>query len=158
MSTLRSILLGTGLFFPMLADSQELEPRRWAHIPIGSHYLGIGVARTDADIVLEPVIRAENVEMEMDTQVLKYIHSFSFLNKSAQISIAQPHHNSRWSGLLNGVPTTIKRVGLSDPILRFAINLKGAPPLKDKQYLEYRATHRWTRYCHIAAIQRIHGR
>lgn len=137
---LKPLLLGVVLFLAKSAYSQELDPGRWAHIPIGSHYLGIGTARTDADIVLDPVIRAENVEMEMDTQVFKYIHSFSFLNKSAQISIAQAQHNSRWSGLLNGVPTAIRRVGLSDPILRFAINLKGAPPLKGKQYLAYRVS------------------
>ena len=34
MSVFKSLLLGIVLFLPTSAYSQELEPRRWAHIPI----------------------------------------------------------------------------------------------------------------------------
>jgi len=117
----------------------ELEPRRWSHIPIGTNFIGGGHARTDGDIIFDPVLRAEDVEMEMDTWLFKYIRSFELANRSASLSLTQAHHNATWSGLLDGVPTTVHRVGLSDPILRLAINLKGAPPLSGKEYLTYRA-------------------
>lgn len=120
-------------------QAQDMEPRRWSHLPIGTHFLGGGVVRTDADIVLDPVILAEDVEMEMDTTLLKYIYSFELFNKSALVSIAQAHHNATWSGLLAGIPTSIQRVGLSDTAVRFAIYLKGAPPLSGKDYLSYRS-------------------
>ena len=41
--------------------------------------------------------------------------------------------------MVDGVPESIKRRGLTDSILRFAINLYGAPPLKGKEFADYRA-------------------
>lgn len=117
----------------------ELVPRRWTHLPLGTSFAGGGYAQTKGDIVLDPVLLAEDVKMEMDTWVFKYIHSFELANKSASLSLSQAHHNARWSGLLDGVPTSVQRVGLSDPILRLAVNLKGAPPLSGKEFQAYRA-------------------
>lgn len=45
-----------------------------------------------------------------------------------------------WSGLLDGVPTTVRRIGLADPVVRFSIDLKGSPPLSGKAYQQYRAS------------------
>ena len=38
-----------------------------------------------------------------------------------------------------GVPTAVSREGFADTFVRFAVNLIGSPPLKGKDYLEYRA-------------------
>jgi len=123
--------------FPIFA--LELEPRRWLHIPIDTNFLGVGYAHTEGDINIDPILRAENVEVDLDATAMKYIRSFDFLDKTAQISLAQAHINATWTGLLDGVLTEVQRVGLSDTILRFAIILKGAPPLKGKAYRAYRA-------------------
>jgi len=129
------------LFFmvasPCLAE--ELEPRRWAHIPIDTDFFGSGYAYTEADIGFDPVLKIENVDMEMDTWVAKYIRSFSLFEKTARVSVLQAYQEGRWSGLLDGTPKKIKRSGLTDTRVRFAINLYGAPPLKGKEYAEYRA-------------------
>jgi hypothetical protein len=116
----------------------DLEPRRWTHLPMGTNFGGGGYARTQGDIDLDPVLRAEDVEMDMDSWVFQYIRSFEFANKSASLSLTQAQHNAIWSGLLDGVPTSVHRVGLADPVLRLAIIIKGAPPLKGKDFLTYR--------------------
>ena len=120
--------------------AQELEPRRWSHLPTGGHFFGGGPLATRGDIFFDPVLRAEDAELEMDTVVLKYIRSFELFDKSARVSIQQGHQNGTWSGLLDGVPTTIRRVGATDTQLRFAINLKGAPPLRGQEYLRFRGS------------------
>lgn len=130
------IILTTCLWRTALA--QELEPRRWSHLPTGGHFFGGGPAVTRGDIFFDPVIRAEDAELDMLTTVLKYIHSFEFFEKSARISLQQGHQNGVWSGLLDTVPTTIQRVGLTDTVVRFAINLRGAPPLSGRDYQAYR--------------------
>ena len=66
------------------ATAQELEPRRWSHLPDGGHFLGGGLVVTQGDIVFDPVLLAEDVEVDMDTWGLKYIHSFELFNKSAR--------------------------------------------------------------------------
>jgi hypothetical protein len=129
------------LFFivasPCLAE--ELEPRRWAHLPIDTNFFGSGYAYTEADIGFDPVLKIENVDMEMDTWVAKYIRSFSLFEKTTRVSVLQAYQEGSWSGLLDGSPKKIKRSGLTDTRVRFAINLYGAPPLQGKEYAEYRA-------------------
>jgi hypothetical protein len=78
--------------------------------------------------------------MEMHTWVFKYIRTFALFEKSARIEVEQGYQEGRWTGLVEGVPSSIKRSGLSDSLLRFAINLFGAPPLKGKEFAAYRAS------------------
>jgi hypothetical protein len=127
------------LGLPLLCLAQELEPRRWSHLPTGTNFAGGAYAYTEADIFLDPVLRIENVEMEMHTWAVKYIRTIELLQKSARIDFIQGYQEGRWTGLVDGVPSSIKRSGLSDSALRFAINLYGAPPLKGKEFEAYRA-------------------
>lgn len=131
------VFLALGLALPCFA--QELEPRRWSHLPIGTNFAGGGYAYTDADISFDPVLRIENVEMEMHTWAFKYIRTLALFDKTARIELAQGFQEGRWTGLVDGVPRSISRSGLTDTFLRFAINLLGAPPLKGKEYAAYRA-------------------
>jgi hypothetical protein len=123
---------------PFLCLAQELEPRRWSHLPIGTNFAGGGYSYTEADIFFDPVLRIENVKMEMHSWAVKYIRSFELFQKSARIGFIQGYQQGRWTGLVDGVPRSIKRSGLSDSILRFAINLYGAPPLQSKEFATYR--------------------
>ena len=127
------------LGLPILCLAQELEPRRWSHLPIGTNFAGGGYAYTDADIAFNPVLKLENVEMKLHTWAVKYIRTFELFQKSARIGFAQGFQKGRWSGLVDGVPKSIKRSGLSDSVLRFAINLYGSPPLEGKEFAAYRA-------------------
>ena len=77
--------------------------------------------------------------MEMHTWALKYIRTFELLQKSARVDFIQGYQEGRWTGLVDGVPRSIKRRGLSDSVVRFAINWYGAPPLEGKDFAAYRA-------------------
>jgi len=121
------------------AHGQDIEPRRWSHMPIGANFAGAAYAYTTGDITLEPELRIQNAESDLQTIGLKYIRSFGLFGKSARVEVAQPYQIGHWSGLLNGVPAKVERDGLADGSLRFAVNLFGAPPLEGKEFAEYRA-------------------
>jgi hypothetical protein len=127
-----------GLPFQCLA--QEIEPRRWNHLPIGSNFVGGGYAYTEADISFDPVSRIEDAEMELHTWAVKYIRTFELFQKSARIDFTQGYQEGRWTGLVNGVRESIQRKGMSDSLMRLAINLYGAPPLKGEAFAAYRAS------------------
>ena len=131
------VFLIVGLPFFCLA--QELEPRRWSHLPTGANFAGVGYAYTEADISFDPVLRIENGEMELHTWAAKYIRTFELFEKSARIDLVQGYQRGRWHGLVDGVPKSVRRGGLSDSVMRFAINLYGAPPLKGEEFVAYRA-------------------
>ena len=121
---------------PCLAE--ELDPRRWSHLPINTNFAGGGYASTEADIALDPVLRIEDGQAELQTWVAKYIRTFALLDKSARVDLVQGYQKGRWSGRIDGVATTVRRSGWMDTRLRFAINLYGAPPLQSKDYATYR--------------------
>ena len=118
--------------------AQDLEPRRWSHLPVDANFAGLGYSFTRADIYFDPVLRAENVEMEMHAWTAKYIRTFELFEKSARIDLIQSFQDARWTGSLNGFSTSTRRNGLADTMVRFAVNLYGAPPLKGKSFQEYR--------------------
>jgi hypothetical protein len=124
---------------PFLCLAQELEPRRWSHLPTGANFAGAGYVYTEADISFDPLLRIENAEMELHTWAVKYIRTFELFQKSARIGLIQGYQRGRWSGLVDGVPRSVRRGGLSDSVMRFAINLYGAPPLKGEEFAAYRA-------------------
>jgi hypothetical protein len=127
------------LALPFLCLAQELEPRRWSHLPTAANFAGVAYAYTEADISFNPVLRIENVEMEMHTWAFKYIRTFGLFEKSARIELIQGYQRGHWKGSVDGVPRSVRRGGLSDSVLRFAINLYGAPALKGKEFAAYRA-------------------
>ncbi len=130
-------LLCVGLNTPCFA--LEFEPRRWAHLPMGTNFAGVGYAYTEADILVNPATRLENVEMKLHTVAGKYIRTFELFGKSARIDLTQGYQDGEWTGLVDGVPATASRSGWADTFARFAINLYGAPPLSGKEYGAYRS-------------------
>jgi hypothetical protein len=119
--------------------AQDIEPRRWSHLPIGANFAGAAYAYTSGDIYLDPALKIENAQFDLQTIGVKYIRSFELLGKSARVDLAQPWQTGHWTGLLNGAPASVDREGLADTSVRFAVNLIGAPPLAGKEFAEYRA-------------------
>lgn len=137
---LKYVLLGTGvMLLVMQSVAQELEPRRWSHLPIGVNFAGIGGAYYMADIFVDPVLQLEDVKMEEGTLAVSYLRTFKFFDKSARAEVLQAVNWATWSGLLAGQPAETSRQGLADPRLRLAVNLVGAPPLKGEEFARYRA-------------------
>ncbi len=125
------------LAFPCWA--QDLQPRRWGHLPINTNFAGAAYAYTSADVAFDPVLLLEDVTLELQTFPLKYIRTFELAGKSARIDLVQAYQEAKWKGLLDGDPARATRSGWSDTFLRFAVNIVGAPPLSGAEYAEYRA-------------------
>ena len=122
-----------------LGNAQDIEPRRWSHLPVGSDFAGVAYAYTTGEIYFEPAFNIQDAKFDLQTIGLKYIHCFELFDKSARVDITQPYQIGHWDGLLNGAPAEVDRAGLANPNLRFAVNLIGAPPLAGKEFAAYRA-------------------
>jgi hypothetical protein len=129
------------LLFALLSPcgAQELEPRRWSHLPTGMHVAGGGYAYTGGDIFFNPVLKLEDVEVDLHTVLAKYIQTFELFGKSARVDFIQGYQQGHWQGLLDGEFAETDRSGLSDGIVRLSVNLLGAPPLQGQDFAAYRA-------------------
>jgi len=121
--------------------AQDLDPRRWSHLPADVNYAGVGYFYTQGDIMFDPVLDLMDVEVEAQTFAAKYIRTFEWLKRSARIELTAPYQDIRWEGLLQGEPATTARHDFADPQVRLAVNLLGAPPLRGREFVEYVRAH-----------------
>jgi len=139
--SLLALAAGTLVLFGMAAPagSQELEPRRWGHLPVDSLYTGAAYSYTQADIYLDPVLEIIDGKATVHTVGAKAIYSFDLLGHTARLGLTQPYTAGTWTGVLSGTRQETSRNGLMDPVLRFAVNLVGGPPLQGRDFIQYRA-------------------
>jgi hypothetical protein len=117
----------------------EPEPQNWSHLPMDKNFGGIALVRTEADVLINPTLGLEDVDMTIDTLAGKYIRTFELFDKSSRVEVTQSYQEVEWTGLLNGVAASTSRDGLSDTFVRVAMNIYGAPPLRGKEFGAYRS-------------------
>lgn len=111
------------------AHSQDVEPRRWTPLPVGMNVIGTAYAFSTGDISFDPLLEVEDATVDMHTFLVSFTRSFGLFGRSARIDATVPWQHGTWNGLLQGMPASVKRVGLADPSFRLSINLFGAPAL-----------------------------
>jgi len=124
-----------------VAAAQDLEPRRWSHVPAGAQFAGVAYAYTHANITFDPVLEVEDVTLDLHTAAVKYTYAFELLDRLARVDVLAPYQDAQWEGLLRGEPAVRQHTGFADPSARFAVNLVGSPPLKGPAFAEYQAAH-----------------
>jgi len=117
--------------------AQDLEPRRWSHLPVGLNVMSLTLADSTGDIEFDPVLRIEDATYDLSIAALSYIRAFDLFGKTARLDFVAPWTKGRWEGLVDGVDTAVRRQGMADPWMRFSVNLYGAPALQGREYLQY---------------------
>src|SRR5688572_2540640 len=123
------------------AFGQDLEARRWTHLPVGTNILGIGYAATDGDLAFDPALKIEDAEFEIHTATLAFSRYFEMFGETARIDVLLPYQYGHWKGLVDGDPASVRRDGMADPFLRISYNLVGAPAIEPKEFPGYRKEH-----------------
>lgn len=118
--------------------SQDVEPRRWTPIPLGSHILGAGYSLTSGDVFFDPLLEAENVKLKAHSLAVTFAQPFKIGNKLGSISVLVPFSIADWDGSLSGTPAGINRTGFADPRLRASIILDGPPAGNAIEIRQYR--------------------
>ena len=133
------ILSGTVLLVFPVMRSQDVEPRRWGTIPLGVQAVGVGYAYSFGDVLFDPLLETEDVEVDVHSVVVSYVHPIKLGKKYGRIDALIPASFARWEGLLSGEPARAERNGLADPRIRFSVHLIGPPALGPAELKKYRA-------------------
>ncbi len=120
------------------AQAQELEPRRWSHLPAGINFAALAYAYTDGNIFLDPAILVEDAQAEIHSLGLGYIRTFGLFGKSARVDVVAPFSNGYWEGQIDGEFASTRRQGFGDPRVRLAINFFGSPAQTPAEFAGYR--------------------
>jgi hypothetical protein len=125
------------ILLPALGNAQDLEPRRWSHLPVGVNFAAAAYAYTDGNIFLDPAVLVEDAQAEIHTLGLGYVHSFGLFGRSARIDFGVPFSNGHWAAVADGDPVETRRQGFGDPKLRFALNLVGSPAQTMAEFAQF---------------------
>jgi len=112
-----------------MARAQDLEPRAYTAAPIGLNFVGIGVARSSGDVLVDPSLPVSDVHATVNIAALGAGRTFSFFGRTALFVATFPYARAKATGTLGEEASSITRSGLTDPRLRLSINLAGGKAL-----------------------------
>ena len=133
-----ALLLFTVFFYPGSAQAQSLEPRAYSNLPVGMNFLIAGYAYQQGDVLLDPSLPLKDVNMQIHSAVLAYARSLDLFGKSGKIDLLVPYAWLSGTGKLLEEERSREVSGLADPMLRFYVNLYGAPALSFEEFKNYR--------------------
>ena len=120
------------------AGAQDMEPRPYTNVPVGTNFFLVGYAHSTGGLSTNPASAIQNARLTVRSPVIAYARAFSAWGQSAEFDVVLPMGSLSGSALVNGVPVTREISGLVDPSLRVSLNLAGAPALSLSEFASYR--------------------
>lgn len=120
------LCLGALAIAGRIALAQDIEPRAYSNAPIGINFLGVGYAE------------AQSKQYRTGSEILGYSHVFALAGQSARIDVVVPYAQLTGTAPLGKQSVTRSIDGLTDPLVRLAVNLYGAPALNLEEFASYR--------------------
>jgi hypothetical protein len=117
---------------------QEMEPRAYSVSPVGVNFALVSYSYPSGDVEFDPSAQIDDVKISMNVLTLGYFRSLDFFGRSANIGAVVPYTKGTLEGTFFGNVRSFHRSGLRDPVMRFSVNLYGAPAMNRKQFSKYR--------------------
>jgi hypothetical protein len=125
---------GVALLWSALTSAQEMEPRTYSAVPIGTNFVVVSYAQSSGDVSFDPSLPITNVQAKINTWSIGYSHSFGVAGHTASVAVSVPYANANVTGDVKGVPEHAYRSGLGDVRFRVAVNLLGDPVLTPEEF------------------------
>lgn len=116
---------------------QQLEPRAYSVSPVGTNIVVVGFGRSTGDLTFDPSLPITDASARINNASAGYFRSINFFGRSANVSVGLPYVWGNLQGTLAGQFQQLRRSGLGDPVVRFAVNLHGAKAMDLKQFASY---------------------
>jgi hypothetical protein len=127
--TIVYIALLTAILASDISVAQELTPRAYWPMPVGTNALVLGYQRNTGDIVIDPSLPITGVESEIDYLQVTYQRGFNLFGRSGSVQLSLPYADGLTEGTVEGEFLRRKTTGLTDARIRMAVNLIGAPAM-----------------------------
>lgn len=131
---LLSIALGLGF----AVNAQDLSPRAYVVTPTGGNALNLSYSHLNGGLLFDGAVPITGATASISLPVLSYYHSFGFLGRSANVTVALPYGVGDFNGTVLDAPRYAYRSGLLDSFIRVSVNLKGGPALKPTEFAKWR--------------------
>lgn len=116
------------------ARAQELEPRAYSPSPVGTNFLILNYTRLTGAVLTDPSLPITDVDADIDIATLGYLRTFGIAGRSASLGILVPFAQADVTGNVFEAAREVRRTGLGDVRIRFAMGLLGSPALTPDEF------------------------
>ncbi|WP_216202192.1 transporter [Polynucleobacter sp. CS-Odin-A6] len=110
---------------PTLSYAQEIEARTYSNAPIGINFISAGI------------VQAKTSNYRLTSEVMSMTHIFDAGGQSGKLTLVLPYAQFSGSKKISGQTVISSTEGLSDPVIKAAVNLYGAPALTLDEFKSY---------------------
>lgn len=125
LSVLSGLLLIGFALFSSATCGQEIEARTYSNAPVGINFLSGGIAQAKAG------------NYTLTSEAMSLTHIFDAGGQSGKLTLVLPYSQLSGSSTIGGRTVNASAEGLSDPLIKAAVNLYGAPALTLDQFKNY---------------------
>ena len=125
LSVLSGLLLIGFALFSSATCGQEIEARTYSNAPVGINFLSGGIAQAKAG------------NYTLTSEAMSLTHIFDAGGQSGKLTLVLPYSQLSGSSTIGGRTVNASSEGLSDPLIKAAINLYGAPALTLDHFKNY---------------------
>jgi hypothetical protein len=120
------------------AAAQNLEPRAYVNTPVGMNFLLAGYGYMAGGVGTDPALPLQNAHLQVHSTLLAYARALDIWGTSGKVDVVLPYAWLSGTADVAGQPREREVSGLADPLLRFSVNLYGAPALALPEFANYR--------------------
>ena len=120
------------------AHGQALEPRSYANTPVGINFLLLGYGYTEGDVAIDASSPVQDAKVNVHAGLLGYARSLDVWGLSGKVLVALPVGEASGRAKVAGQGQDRQVFGIADPLLRFSVNVYGAPALSMADFSTYR--------------------
>ena len=125
LSVLSGLLLIGFALFSSATCGQEIEARTYSNAPVGINFLSGGIAQAKAG------------NYTLTSEAMSLTHIFDAFGQSGKLTLVLPYGQLSGASNVGGRTVNASAEGLSDPLIKAAVNLYGAPALTLDQFKNY---------------------
>jgi hypothetical protein len=134
----RGIPVLLAFYLTTAAFAQELQPRAYLPAPVGLDYFSISYSNNSGGLLFDPSLPVENAHVEANSPAVAFGETLNVFGRTGQALAVLPYVVADLSGTAAGVQQSRHRSGLADALLRFAVNIHGAPAMHLPEFVKYR--------------------
>jgi hypothetical protein len=131
------------LLVPLVSDeanAQALIVGAYAPAPVKVNVATFVYSFNKGDLTFDPALPVEEGKATINASAVGYTRSLNLAGRFSTVGVLVPIFNGSVEGLLAGKFESRTRHGVGDVLMRFAVNLAGAPAMTPKQFAGYRQT------------------
>ena len=122
-----AVLLSLTSGLASIARSQELEPRAFTNLPVGTSFALLGYTYAAGNTLLDPAIPIEGLEARVHSVAAAYVRAINLFGNSGKIDVILPFAGGDYAGTVASRDSTTARTGFGDARIRLSLNFLGPP-------------------------------